>query len=58
MNVTDIGLKALAALSPLLLALLGLLAAKAAQLINAKVKSEYVRGVLLRLDDAVMPSSA
>lgn len=53
MNLADIGLKALEILSPLLLTALAWLAAKGAQLISAKVQNEYLRGVLVRLDDAV-----
>lgn len=45
--------QALVALSPIVLAVLGWLSAEAARLINAKVKDARVRGVLLRLDDAV-----
>jgi hypothetical protein len=41
-------------LSPVLLAALTWLAAKVAQLIHAKVRNEYLRGVLVRLDDAVL----
>jgi len=53
MNLADIGLKALEVLSPVLLTALAWLAAKGAQLISAKVQNEYLRGVLVRLDDAV-----
>lgn len=41
-------------LSPVLIAALTWVAAKVAQLITAKVKNEYLRGVLVRLDDAVL----
>jgi hypothetical protein len=41
-------------LSPVLLAALTWLAAKVAQLVHAKVKNECLRGVLVRLDDAVL----
>ena len=54
MNVADWGLKVLAVFSPVLLAGLSWLSVKAAQLITAKVKNEYLRGVLVRLDDAVL----
>lgn len=54
MDWNEIGWKVFQALSPLLLAALTWAAAKAAQLINAKVRGEYLRGVLLRLDDAVL----
>lgn len=54
MDKAELGLKVLEILSPLLLAALTWLAAKVAQLISAKVKNEYLRGVLVRLDDAVL----
>lgn len=54
MDVSELGLKILELLSPVLLAALTWLAAKVAQLINAKVKNEYLRGTLVRLDDAVL----
>jgi hypothetical protein len=54
MDYGELGLKVFEALSPLLLAALTWVAAKAAQYIAAKVKNEYVRGVLVRLDDAVV----
>lgn len=53
MDAGDIGLKALEILSPVLLAALTWAAAKLAQLVRAKVKNEYLRGVLVRLDDVV-----
>lgn len=53
METGDIGLKVLEILSPVLLAALTWAAAKLAQLIRAKVKNEYLKGVLVRLDDAV-----
>jgi hypothetical protein len=53
METEGIGLKILEILSPVLLAALTWAAAKLAQLIRAKVKSEYLRGALVRLDDAV-----
>jgi hypothetical protein len=40
------------AISPVLLAALTLASAYAAKLINAKVRNEYARGALLRLNDA------
>lgn len=52
----DLGLKLVEILSPVLLAALTWVAAKVAQLITAKVKHEWVRGVLLRLDDAILNS--
>lgn len=54
MDKAEFGLKILEVLSPVLLAALTWLAAKVAQLIHAKVKNEYLRGVLVRLDDAVL----
>lgn len=53
MDAGDIGLKALEVLSPVLIAALTWAAAKLAQLVRAKVKNEYLRGVLVRLDDVV-----
>ena len=53
METEGMGLKILEILSPVLLAALTWAAAKLAQLIRAKVKSEYLRGALVRLDDAV-----
>jgi len=54
MDKSELGLKVLEVLSPVLLAALTWVAAKVAQLINAKVKNEYLRGTLVRLDDAVL----
>lgn len=53
MDTGSIGLKVLEILSPVLLAALTWAAAKLAQLIRAKVQNEYLKGVLVRLDDAV-----
>lgn len=53
MDTGSIGLKVLEILSPVLLAALTWAAAKVAQLIRAKVQNEYLRGVLVRVDDAV-----
>jgi hypothetical protein len=53
MDGTSILHQAITALAPLLLALLTLASAYAAKLINAKVRNEYARGALLRLNDAV-----
>lgn len=53
MDANTIGWKVFEVLSPVLLAGLSWLSVKAAQLITAKVKNEYLRGVLVRLDDAV-----
>jgi hypothetical protein len=52
-DATSIGWKVFQLLSPVLLAGLSWLSVKAAQLITAKVKNEYLKGVLVRLDDAV-----
>jgi len=54
MDKAELGLKILEVLSPVLLAALTWLAAKVAQFIHAKVKNEYLRGALARLDDAVL----
>ncbi len=54
MDADTIGWKVLQILSPVLLAGLSWLSVKAAQLITAKVKNEYLKGVLVRLDDAVL----
>ena len=53
MDTGSIGLKVLEILSPVLLAALTWAAAKLAQLIRAKVQNEYLKGVLVRVDDAV-----
>jgi hypothetical protein len=53
MDTGSIGLKVLEILSPVLLAALTWAAAKLAQLIRAKVQNEYLKGVLVRRDDAV-----
>lgn len=53
MHTEGIALKVLEILSPVLLAALTWAAAKLAQLIRAKVRSEYLRQVLVRLDEAV-----
>lgn len=53
MDAGSIGLKVLEILSPVLLAALTWAAAKLAQFIRAKVGNEYLKGVLVRLDDAV-----
>ena len=53
MDTGSIGLKVLEFLSPVLLAAVTWAAAKLAQLIRAKVQNEYLKGVLVRLDDAV-----
>lgn len=54
MDANTIGWKVFQLLSPVLLAGLSWLSVKAAQLISANVKNEYLRGVLVRLDDAVV----
>lgn len=53
MDTGTIGLKILEILSPLLLAALTWASVKLAELVRAKVKNEYLKGVLVRLDDAV-----
>ncbi len=49
----NLAAQAIMALSPILLAALSWLSLQAAGLIKAKVKHENVRGILMRLDDAV-----
>ncbi|WP_233104165.1 hypothetical protein [Haliangium ochraceum] len=53
MDFSDIALTTLQFVSPVLLAALAWLSAKAASLIQGKVSNEYLRGVLVRLDEAV-----
>ncbi len=53
MDANTVGWKVFQLLSPVLLAGLSWLSVKAAQLISAKVKNEYLKGVMVRLDDAV-----
>lgn len=48
-----LALDILTALSPVIVALLGWLAVKVTALINAKIKNEYLRGVLTRLSGEV-----
>lgn len=56
--MSGVGIQILTALSPViatvLTALLSWIGMKLAQLINARVKNERVRGILLRLDDAAI----
>ena len=54
MKGTDIALGVFQVLSPVLVAAFTWVAARLAQLINARVRNEYLRGVLARLDDAVV----
>jgi hypothetical protein len=54
MDKTDIAFAVFKALSPVLLAAVTWVAAKLGQWINARVQNEYLRGVLVRLDDAVL----
>ncbi len=53
MDTGSTGLKVLEILSPLFLGALTWAAAKLAQLIRAKIQNEYLKGVLVRIDDAV-----
>lgn len=53
MKGAEMGIQIYQVLAPVLMAVVTWVAAKLAQLINARVKNEYLRGVLLRLDDAV-----
>ena len=50
----DLGFKAAEILLPVLMAALTWGAARLASFINAKVKNEYLRGVLTRLDETVL----
>lgn len=54
MDYKEIALTALQIVSPVLVAVLTWIAAKLASFISGKVKNEYLRGVLVRLDDAVI----
>lgn len=54
MQETDIALSVFKVLSPVLLAAFTWVATKLGQWINARVRNEYLRGVLLRLDDTVV----
>lgn len=53
MKGAEIGVQIYQVLAPVLMAVVTWVAAKLAQLINARVKNEYLRGVLIRLDDTV-----
>jgi hypothetical protein len=53
-HAPDIAIAVLQLASPILLAVLTWVATKAAQLIHGRVKNEYLRGVLVRLDDTVL----
>lgn len=53
MNKSEIVFSLIEILTPILVAGLTLLSAWLAKLITAKVKGEYLRGVLVRLDEAV-----
>jgi hypothetical protein len=54
MDFTDVALTALQVVSPVLAAALTWAAATLASFIRSKVDNEYQRGVLVRLDDAVV----
>src|SRR4051812_49448878 len=54
MNKTDFAFDVFKALSQVLLAAVTWVAARLGQWINARVQNEYLRGVLVRLDDAVL----
>jgi len=54
MDFTDVAFTALQVVSPVLVAALTWAAAKLASFIRSKVDNEYLRGVLVRLDDAVV----
>jgi hypothetical protein len=49
----DLGGRAIIALAPVLLAALSYVSVKGAELLHARIKNEYLQGVLIRLDDAV-----
>lgn len=51
-QLADLGLMALKVLAPIVMALLGLLAKKASDLLSARVKNTQVSGILMRLDSA------
>jgi hypothetical protein len=53
MDLTDLAYSAAQVIAPVGLAALTWVATKVAALIKARVQNEYLRGVLLRLDDAV-----
>jgi hypothetical protein len=53
MEIEHFGFTMLEVLAPIVVAGLTWLSAKLAQLIQAKVKNEYLRGMLVRLDEAV-----
>ncbi len=53
MRGVDLSVQVFQFLSPLVLGAVTWLAARLAQYINARVKNEYLRGVLVRLDDTV-----
>jgi hypothetical protein len=54
MDIGSFGLEVVKVLSPVLLAVLTAAVAKFAQLIRARVQNEYLQGLLIRLDDAVV----
>lgn len=54
MDGTNIALWLFKVLSPVLLAVVTWLGAKSAQWLSARIKNEYLRSVLVRLDDAVV----
>jgi hypothetical protein len=53
MRLSELALKALQVVSPLLMAALGWMATRLAKLINARIHSEHTRDVLLRLEQIV-----
>jgi len=57
MDFAELALRALQVLSPVLLAGLTWLAARAAALISARVEGELLRGVLIRLADATLTAT-
>ena len=54
MVISELVLKVSEVLLPLLLSVLTLAVVKLTQFVNAKVKNEYLKNVLVRVDDAVL----
>jgi tellurite resistance protein len=54
MDITDFALTALQVVSPILVAALTWAAARLASFIRSRVDNEYLRGVLIRLDEATL----
>lgn len=54
MDISEIGMTALQVVSPMLVAALTWASTKLTGFIKARVNNEYLRGILVRLDDAVV----